>query len=77
MDTEKNRKNQANYRQSHRGEFHVLHTYLDTCPYMALKDLAAYYGETKRAVVERLLLEAREHLHSKQSPEIDILINNS
>lgn len=66
MDQEKNRQNQANYRKRHATRLHVLHTYLDSSPFNALEELAEHSGLTKRAIIEQLLIEALERLHSNQ-----------
>jgi len=70
MDNDKNKRNQAAYRQRHATRLHVLHTYLDSSPFNALEELAQATGATKRAVVERLLIEALERLHSNQNDTI-------
>jgi len=69
MNQDKNRLNQKSYRARQRSQLHVLHTYIDSGPYLALCTLAKHSGSTKRDIIEQLLIEAADRLPSKDMPE--------
>ncbi|MFV9615367.1 MAG: hypothetical protein ACNYZG_05380 [Gammaproteobacteria bacterium] len=70
-----NKDRQADYREKRRcgrnNEYRI-NTWIDASAYGAIARLARYHHTTKRAILEKLLFDAEEHLcHSMNNDEID------